>query len=87
VREAFGRLSLGTRAGFLSFLIPGLGHVWLGLLGRAAIWFVGLLVVGGIAGAEAAQAWVAPVAGGLLALFSAADAALVAPGSPRAGRR
>ena len=79
----FGHLSLRTRAGLLSFLLPGLGHVYLGRFGRAAIWFVGLLVLTGAAGSKAAEAWVAPVLGTTLAVLSGFDAALVAPGSPR----
>lgn len=77
-----GRLSRRTRAAILSFLIPGLGHVYLGRFGRAAIWFAGLLVLSAITGAETAQPWLTPVVALALGTFSAVDAALVAPSTP-----
>lgn len=84
MREHFGRLSRSTRAALLSFLLPGLGQVYVGRFGRAVIWFAGLLVVGGIAGAESADPWLAPMAALALASFSALDAAVVAA-APRGG--
>jgi len=75
-----------TKAGILSFLLPGLGHAYLGRFGRGLIWFAGLLLLTGAAGSETADAWVAPVLGGALAVASAFDAAIVSAGSPRQGR-
>ena len=67
-----------ARAGILSFLIPGLGHVYLGRFGRGLIWFLGLIALAQIAGSDSADPWVAPLIGAALALFSAVDAAVVA---------
>lgn len=83
MKTLIGRLSIRTRAAILSFLIPGLGHVYLGRVARALIWFLGLILVGSIAGVEGADGWIAPVIGGVLGLCSAIDAALVAPGARR----
>lgn len=74
-----------TRAAILSFLVPGLGHVYLRRFARAAIWFAGLLLLSGITGSESAQSWLTPAIAFALGVFSAADAAIVAPPSaPRA---
>jgi len=72
-------MSRRTRAAVLSFLFPGLGHVYLGRFGRGAIWFAGLLILSGITGAESAQRWLTPVVALLLGVFSAIDAAVIAP--------
>lgn len=37
----------------LSLLIPGLGHVYIGRLGRALIWFAGALAIGIILDSQA----------------------------------
>lgn len=72
------RLSVPSRAGILSFLIPGLGQVYLGRFGRGLIWFIGLIALAQIAGSDSAAPWVAPLIGSALALFSALDAAVLA---------
>lgn len=83
MRALIDRLSIRTRAGLLSFVLPGLGHVYLGRFARALIWFAGLMVLTGVAGGDAADPWVAPVLGTVLAVCSSADAMLVTAGSPR----
>ncbi len=78
-------MSTRTRAAVLSFLIPGLGHLYLRRFGRGAIWFAGLLLLSGITGAETAQTWLTPAVALVLGTFSAVDAAIVAPpDTPRA---
>lgn len=78
LKSLVARLSLPARAGILSFLIPGLGHVYVGRFARGLIWFIGLILVAQIAGAERAAGWIAPVVGAALAVFSAVDAVVVA---------
>jgi uncharacterized membrane protein YccC len=75
-------MSRRTRAAILSFLFPGLGHVYIGRFARGAIWFAGLLILSGVTGAETAQRWLTPVVALVLGAFAAADAAIVAPAEP-----
>jgi TM2 domain-containing membrane protein YozV len=78
MKNLVARLSPQARAGILSFVIPGLGQVYLGRFGRGLIWFVGLVVVAQIAGADSAAQWIAPLIGAALAICSAVDAVIVA---------
>ena len=54
-------MSPRARAAVMSLLLPGLGQLYLGRAGRAAIWFGGLMVVYLITGSRATDRWIAPV--------------------------
>ncbi len=77
-------MSPRARAAVMSLLLPGLGQLYLGRTGRAAIWFGGLMVVYLITGSRATDRWIAPVLATVLGVIAAADA-LVIGRSP--GRR
>ncbi|HMM49545.1 MAG TPA: hypothetical protein PKE32_08060 [Miltoncostaeaceae bacterium] len=57
----------------LSVLLPGLGHVYLGYLPRAIIWFVGMVLLALVIGGEAENAWLGWVMGGAIGACAAAD--------------
>ncbi len=66
-----------TRAAVMSLLLPGLGQVYLGRAGRAAIWFGGLVAVYVIAGSRDADRWIAPVFAAIVGVAAAADALVI----------
>jgi hypothetical protein len=70
-------MSPGARAAVMSLLLPGLGQLYLGRAGRAAVWFGGLIVVYLIAGSRDADRWIAPVLATALGVVAAADALLI----------
>ncbi len=82
MRAWIGRMSKGTRGAILSFLIPGLGQLYLGLLSRAVIWFSGLIVLAAVIGDATEPAWAKPVLALGLAVCSTVDAYLMAPRQP-----
>ena len=57
--------------------MPGLGHVYIGRLARALIWFIGSLMVAGIAGGADADRWLPLAIVGVLAICAAVDAWLL----------
>lgn len=65
-----------VRAAILSLLIPGLGQVYLDHLGRAVIWFAGLVGVA-VAARGATPGWQTALLAGALGVASAIDAALI----------
>ncbi len=71
------------RAAVMSLLLPGLGQLYLGRAGRAAIWFGGLMAVYLIAGARDVDRWIAPVLSTVLGVIAAGDALVIG----RAARR
>ncbi len=75
-------MSKGTRGAILSFLIPGLGQLYLGLVSRAVTWFAGLVVLAAVIGDATEPAWAKPALALGLAVFSTADAYLMAPRQP-----
>ncbi len=77
-------MSPRARAAVMSLLLPGLGQLYLGRAGRAAIWFGGLMVVYLITGSRTTDRWIPPVLATVLGVIAAADA-LVIGRSP--GRR
>mgnify|MGYP003428952829 FL=1 len=68
-----------TRAVVMSLLLPGLGQAYLGRLGRAVIWIVGIVLVGATLGQRNGPSWSSAVFAGALGVLSAIDAAIVAP--------
>lgn len=66
-----------TRAAVMSVLLPGLGQLYLGRPGRAAIWFGGLIAVYVIAGSREADRWIAPVLATVLGVIAAIDALVI----------
>lgn len=66
-----------TRAAVMSVLLPGLGQLYLGRAGRAAIWFGGLIAVYLIAGSREADRWIAPVMATVLGVIAAIDALVI----------
>lgn len=66
-----------TRAAVMSVLLPGLGQLYLGRAGRAAIWFGGLIAVYVIAGSREADRWIAPVLATVLGVIAAIDALVI----------
>jgi hypothetical protein len=61
----------------LSVLLPGLGHVYLGRLARALIWFAGSLIIAGILRQGALDAWVPIVMLAVVGVFAAIDGWIV----------
>jgi hypothetical protein len=61
----------------LSLLLPGLGHVYVGKLGRGLIWLVGALVVGFILGGQNEDVALAFALLAALSVFAAADVVLL----------
>jgi hypothetical protein len=61
----------------MSLLLPGLGQLYLGRAGRAAIWFAGLVVVYVIASSRNADRWISPVLATALGVVAAADALVI----------
>ena len=58
----------------LSLLIPGLGHAYLGYLGRALIWFGGTVALAVVMGQSAEeQRALALALGAIVGLFAAID--------------
>ena len=70
-------MSPRARAAVMSLLLPGLGQLYLGRAGRAAIWFGGLIVIYLIAGSRNADRWISPVLATALGLVAAADAFVI----------
>lgn len=70
-------MSPRARAAVMSLLLPGLGQLYLGRAGRAAIWFGGVIVVYLIAGSREADRWIAPVMATVLGVVAAADAVVI----------
>lgn len=77
-------MSPRARAAVMSLLLPGLGQLYLGRAGRAAIWFGGLIVIYVIASSRGADRWISPVLATALGVVAAADA-LVIGRNPRRG--
>lgn len=79
------RMSIPTRAGIMSLLLPGLGQVYVNRIPRAIVWFVGLLILVNVLGREEIDRWIPLVFTGVLGVFSALDAVVVAKtaGPPR----
>lgn len=61
----------------LNLLLPGLGHVYIGRLLRALIWFVGSLTIAGILQQGALDAWIPFVMLLAVGLFAALDGWIV----------
>lgn len=61
----------------LSLVIPGLGHVYTGRLGRALIWFAGALVIGVILDSQAATSKTSLVVLTILGVAAALDAWMI----------
>ena len=61
-------------ATILSLVMPGLGHAYLGRLGRALIWFAGAFLLVAIANSDDAERWVLLAVLTPLGLASAFDA-------------
>lgn len=74
-------------AAAVSLLVPGLGHVYLGRWGRAAIWFLGGLLILGIVSGEGIQTWVLLVTFLPLNVIAAVDAAVMAAAEGGTRRR
>jgi TM2 domain-containing membrane protein YozV len=58
----------------MSVLLPGLGQMYLGKGGRAAIWFAGLVAIYLITGQRDGDRWIAPVFATVLGIAAAIDA-------------
>lgn len=78
-------LSPRTKAAILSFLLPGLGQAYADKIARAVIWLLGIVALN-VALRDQTQGWQTALLVLALSVFSAFDAALVAPakGTPRA---
>jgi len=61
----------------LSLLIPGLGHAYLGMLGRAVIWFGGTVALALVVGTGEENAVLALAMGVAIGVLAAADTVLV----------
>jgi hypothetical protein len=61
----------------LSVLLPGLGHVYLGRLARALIWFAGSLIIAGILRQGTLDDWVPIVMLAVVGIFAAVDGWIV----------
>lgn len=61
----------------LSVLLPGLGHVYMGKLGRGLIWLVGTLAVGFILGGQSGDTALALSLLSALSAFAALDIAML----------
>lgn len=61
----------------LSLLIPGLGHAYLGLLGRALIWFGGTVALALVVGRGDENTVLALTMGVAIGVLAAADTVLV----------
>lgn len=79
MRQWFGKLSPGARSAALSFVLPGLGQMYIGLIGRAFIWFVGLVVIASVMRQQTGPAWAGLVLSLALSVFAALDAYLMSP--------
>jgi TM2 domain-containing membrane protein YozV len=67
-------MSPRARAAVMSLLLPGLGQMYLGKAGRAAIWFAGLVAIYLITGQRDGDRWIAPVFATVLGIAAAIDA-------------
>lgn len=70
----------------LSLLLPGLGHAYMSRLGRALIWFSGVIVIGLVVGRDGDNRVLALTMGAAIAVLAAVDVALVTRLDPP-GRR
>ena len=64
----------------LSLLIPGLGHAYLGLLGRALIWFGGTIAIALVMGQGDENTGLAIAMGVAIGLFAAVDVLVIRRG-------
>lgn len=74
----------GTRgtviAIILSLLIPGLGHAYLGVLGRALIWFGGTIAIALVMGQGGDNTGLALAMGVAIGVFAALDVLVIRRG-------
>ncbi len=61
----------------LSLIIPGLGHIYIGRIGRALVWFLGALVVGLILDQQAGITPGALIVLTVLGIVAAVDALMM----------
>jgi len=64
----------------LSLLIPGLGHAYLGSLGRALIWFGGTVAIALVMGQGSENTGTALAMGVVIGLFAAIDVLVIRRG-------
>ena len=70
----------------LSLLLPGLGHAYMGRLGRALIWFGGTVVIAIVINQGSDNTALALSMGIAIALFAALDVALLSRSEARSRR-
>jgi hypothetical protein len=80
----------GTRAVviavILSLILPGLGHAYMGRLGRALIWFGGTVLIAIVVGQGSDNTALALSMGVTIAVFAALDAFILSRAGSRSGR-
>jgi hypothetical protein len=84
-RHPTGRRAL-IIAVVLCLLVPGLGHAYMGRLGRALIWFGGTIVIAIVVGRGSDNTALALGMGLAISVFSAVDIALLTRAESRSGR-
>ena len=82
-RPPLGRRAL-IIAVVLSLLLPGLGHAYMGRLGRALIWFGGTVVIALVVGQGSDNTALALSLGLAIAVFAALDVPSSSPEPRRA---
>jgi hypothetical protein len=70
----------------LSLLLPGLGHAYMGRLGRALIWFGGTVVIALVVGQGSDNTTLALTMGAAIALFAALDIVILSRADARSRR-
>jgi hypothetical protein len=80
----------GTRAVviavILSLVLPGLGHAYMGRLGRALIWFGGTVLIAVVVGQGSDNTALALSMGVAIAVFAALDVFILSRAGSRSGR-
>lgn len=61
----------------LSLLLPGLGHAYMSRLGRALVWFGGVILIGLVVSRDGDNRALALAMGAAIAVAAAVDVALV----------
>ncbi|HEX2503849.1 MAG TPA: hypothetical protein VHK00_07895 [Miltoncostaeaceae bacterium] len=84
-RPPLGRRAL-IIAVVLSLLLPGLGHAYMGRLGRALIWFGGTVVIALVVGQGSDNTALALSMGLAIAVFAALDVFILTRAQSRSGR-
>ncbi len=84
-RPPLGRRAL-IIAVVLSLLLPGLGHAYMGRLGRALIWFGGTVVIALVVGQGSDNTALALSLGLAIAVFAALDVFILTRAQSRSGR-